>query len=33
MRLLDDESYAELQFALAGRPDAGPVIVRSVGLR
>lgn len=33
LRLLDDESYAQLQFALADRPDAGPVIARSGGLR
>jgi hypothetical protein len=33
LRLLDDESYLQLQIALAERPDAGAVIVKSGGLR
>lgn len=33
LRHLDDGSYAELQYSLAERPDAGPVIARSGGLR
>lgn len=33
LRLLTDESYAELQIAIAERPDAGAVIARSGGLR
>jgi mRNA-degrading endonuclease RelE of RelBE toxin-antitoxin system len=32
-RLLDDESYAELQFALAANPELGKVIRGSGGLR
>ncbi len=32
-RLLDDESYAELQMALFRRPEMGKVIKGSGGLR
>ena len=33
LRLLDDESYAELQIALFQRPDLGKVLKGSGGLR
>ncbi len=33
LALLPDDSYAQLQFALAARPDAGDVILGSGGLR
>lgn len=33
LRLLDDESYGELQIALFQRPDLGKVIKGSGGLR
>jgi hypothetical protein len=32
-KLMDDDDYAQLQLALAGRPDWGKVITGSGGLR
>jgi hypothetical protein len=33
LRLLDDGSYSQLQYTLVERPDAGPIIAGSGGLR
>mgnify|MGYP001607989014 FL=1 len=33
LELLNDEAYRKLQTALVNRPDAGPLIVSSGGLR